>query len=132
MTTAYEVGQFGIETTISMPGAFTQGTSHFPNASRASDEEVTKAYLVLDPMVARNEEATNSLFPPGVDADPVVVAEDIVRILALPHGEKPFRSVVDLTDTGVGIVEIANSVLYQAREGFVNRMGYGDLLEVKY
>ena len=35
-TTAYEVGQFGIETTIVMPGAFTSGTEHFPNASHVA------------------------------------------------------------------------------------------------
>ncbi|MDQ3641719.1 MAG: SDR family oxidoreductase [Actinomycetota bacterium] len=130
VTTSYEVNPFGVETTIVMPGAFTQGTEHFPNASGASDQEVAGAYSALDPLVARGEEATNGLFPPGVDADPVAVAEEIARILALPHGEKPFRSVVDLTDPGVGIVEIANGVLYQARRGFVNRMGYGELLEV--
>jgi len=130
VTTSYEVNPFGIETTIVMPGAFTGGTEHFPNASRASDE-VTKAYSALEPLVARNEEATSGLFPPGLDADPAVVAEEITRILALPRGEKPFRSVVDLTDPGVGIVEIANGIQYQARKGFVTRMGFEDLLEVK-
>lgn len=63
VTTSYEVNPFGIETTIVMPGAFTGGTEHFPNASRASDDEVTKAYSALDPLVARNEEATSGLFP---------------------------------------------------------------------
>ena len=131
VTTSYEVNPFGVETVIVMPGAFTEGTSHFPNASRASDEEVTKAYAPLDPLVARNEEATAALFSPGVDQAPGTVGEEIVRILGLPVGEKPFRSVVDLTDTGVGIVEIANGVLRQAREGFVNRLGYGELLTPK-
>lgn len=60
-TTRYEVSQFGIETTIIMPGAFTRGTEHFPNASRASDEAVTQAYSALDPMVARYDEATEGL-----------------------------------------------------------------------
>jgi NAD(P)-dependent dehydrogenase (short-subunit alcohol dehydrogenase family) len=41
MTTAYEVSQFGMETTIVMPGPFTQGTEHFPHASHASDQDVT-------------------------------------------------------------------------------------------
>lgn len=131
VTTSYEVNPFGVETVIVMPGAFTEGTSHFPNASRATDGEVTKAYAQLDPLVARNEEATAGLFPPGVDQAPGTVGEEIVRILGLPRGEKPFRSVVDLTDTGVGIVEIANGVLRQAREGFVNRLGYGELLKPK-
>src|ERR1022692_514095 len=51
--TSYEASQFGIETVIVMPGAFTQGTEHFPNASHAGDQTVSAAYAVLDPMVAR-------------------------------------------------------------------------------
>ena len=132
VTTSYEVNPFGIETVIVMPGAFTEGTSHFPNASRASDGGVTKAYSALDPLVARNEEATANLFPAGVEQNPDVVGEEIVRILGLPHGEKPFRSVIDKTDTGVGIVEIVNGVARQAREGFVARLGYEELLTVKH
>ena len=132
VTTAYEVNPFGIETVIVMPGAFTEGTSHFPNASRASDGGVTKAYSALDPLVARNEEATANLFPAGVEQNPDVVGEEIVRILGLPHGEKPFRSVIDKTDTGVGIVEIVNGVARQARESFVARLGYEELLTVKH
>jgi NAD(P)-dependent dehydrogenase (short-subunit alcohol dehydrogenase family) len=56
--TAYEVSQFGIETTIVMPGAFTQGTEHFPNASHASDQAVSAACAALDPMVARSPGST--------------------------------------------------------------------------
>ncbi len=127
--TAYEVNQFGIETTIVMPGAFTQGTEHFPNAGRASDQEVTAAYAVLDPMVARNEEATAGLFRSGVDADPVAVAEEITRILALPFGAKPGRSVVDFTDAGV---EEVNAATRTAQEGFLSRMGFEELLAVQH
>jgi NAD(P)-dependent dehydrogenase (short-subunit alcohol dehydrogenase family) len=125
VATAYEVSQFGIETTIIMPGAFTSGTEHFPNASQASDSAVTSAYARLDPLVSRNEEATSSLFRPDEDADPAAVADEITRILALPHGAKPFRSVVDYTHSGVEIVTEAADA---ARESFVKRMGFGQLL----
>jgi NAD(P)-dependent dehydrogenase (short-subunit alcohol dehydrogenase family) len=87
--TSYEVSQLGIETTIIMPGAFTRGTEHFPNASHASDQAVSAAYAALDPIVARNEEATARLIAPGADADPATVAAEITRILALPAGAKP-------------------------------------------
>ncbi|MGV9273394.1 SDR family oxidoreductase [Streptomyces griseosporeus] len=126
--TAYEVGQFGIETTIVMPGPFTQGTEHFPNAGHAGDGERTRAYAELDPLVARNEQATEGLFPPGVDAHPRAVAEDIARVLALPHGTRPFRTVVDFSQAGV---EEVNEVLRRAQEDFVTRLGFGDLLRVK-
>jgi NAD(P)-dependent dehydrogenase (short-subunit alcohol dehydrogenase family) len=128
MTTSYEVSQFGIETTIVMPGAFTQGTEHFPNATHASDQAITAAYSALDPLVARNEEATASLFDPAVDADPASVAAEITRILSLPIGEKPFRSVVDFTQSDV---EQVVAVTEQSRRDFLTRMGFGELLELK-
>lgn len=127
-TTAYEVSQFGIETAIVMPGPFTQGTEHFPNASRAGDEERSRAYAELDPLVERNEAATSSLFGPGVDADPTAVAEEIVRILALPAGTRPFRSVVDFSNAGV---EEVNEVLRWAQERFLTRLGFGRLLHLE-
>ncbi len=125
LTTSYEVGQFGIETVIVMPGAFTKGTEHFPDASHAEDEAVTRAYARLDPLVARNEDVTSALFPPGVDGDPITVAQEITRVLALPAGAKPFRTVVDLTNSGV---EVANEAVRKAREEFVTRMGFAELL----
>lgn len=126
--TAYEVSQFGIETTIVMPGPFTQGTDHFPNASLAGDDVRNTDYAVLDPLVARNEEATSSLFPVGVDAHPRSVAEEIARILALPVGARPLRTVVDFSDAGV---EKVNEVLHRTQEQFINRLGFGELLRVK-
>jgi NAD(P)-dependent dehydrogenase (short-subunit alcohol dehydrogenase family) len=127
LCTSMELNPLGIETSIVLPGAFTQGTSHFPNASRASDTSVNAAYAALDPLVARTEEATDGLFTPGVDADPVAVADEIVRILALPFGEKPLRSVVDFT--GDGVAE-ANDHITALRNDFVNRMGFAELLTV--
>lgn len=123
--TAYEVGQFGIDTSIVMPGAFTSGTEHFPNASRPSDRAVTAAYAALDSLLARNEEATAGLFAPGVDADPRAVADEVVRVLALPAGERPFRSVVDFTGADVARV---NAVLLAAQTDFLTRMGFAALL----
>lgn len=99
--TRYETAPLGIETVIVMPGPFTRGTSHFANASRAADTSVSSGYGVLDPLVARNLEATQSLFPDGVDPDPDEVATEVVRILALPFGSRPLRSVVDFTRFGV-------------------------------
>ncbi len=127
MVTAYEVSQFGIETTIVMPGAFTKGTEHFPNASHASDDGVTRAYAGLDELVARNEAATTAMFRPDADADPVTVADEITRILALPVGAKPARSVVDFLDSGV---EEVNAVFRHAQEQFVTRLGFEQLLTV--
>jgi NAD(P)-dependent dehydrogenase (short-subunit alcohol dehydrogenase family) len=126
--TAYEVGQLGIETTIVMPGPFTQGTEHFPNASHAADADRAAAYAELDPLVARNEEATEGLFPVGVDVHPRTVAEEIVRVMDLPAGERPFRTVVDFSQAGV---EEVSQVMRKAQEDFIGRMGFGQLLHLK-
>jgi NAD(P)-dependent dehydrogenase (short-subunit alcohol dehydrogenase family) len=126
-TTAYEVSQFGIETTIVMPGAFTSGTNHFPGASRASDGAVTAAYASLDPLVERNETATAALFEPGVHADPGEVAQEIVRVLELPRGSRPLRTVVDFTQAGV---ERVNEVAGAAQRDFLTRLGFAQLLKL--
>jgi NAD(P)-dependent dehydrogenase (short-subunit alcohol dehydrogenase family) len=125
VVTAYEAGRFGIETSIVMPGAIVEGTSHFPNATRAGDASVASAYAALDVLVAGNEEATKRVFPPGVVATPDRVADEIARILDLPFGQRPFRSVVDVAEAGVDHVmrHVDNT-----RESFVLRMGLGELL----
>lgn len=128
VVTSYEAAQFGIETSIVMPGAITQGTAHFPNASHASDAAITAAYASLDSLVARNEEATASLVRPGVEASPQGVADEISRVLALPRGEKPFRTVVDFTEAGVEHVMAFSDL---TREAFVNRMGFGEALTLR-
>ncbi|NIY69365.1 SDR family oxidoreductase [Streptomyces malaysiensis] len=126
---AYELNAFGIESTIVMPGAFTQGTQHFPDASQAGDAARAAEYAELDPLVQRNNEAHDQLFPHGAEnAHPSAVADEIVRVLALPRGTKPLRTVVDFTEAGV---EKANAVVQSTREAFVQRMGFGELLQVK-
>jgi NAD(P)-dependent dehydrogenase (short-subunit alcohol dehydrogenase family) len=126
--TAYEVGQLGIETTIVTSGPFTHGTEHFPNASHPSDQTRTAGYAVLDPLVAATPDATAALFPPNSDFHPVAVAEEITRVLALPDGTRPFRTVVDFTNAGVERVAEANR---KAAADYLTRLGCGELLHVK-
>lgn len=128
VVTSYEVSQFGIETSIVMPGAITQGTNHFPGASQASDEQVTAAYADLDSLVSRTNEAHDGLFDPDEPADPQSVADEIARILALPVGKKPFRTVVDAAHAGVDHVMAFSDL---TREAFVRRLGFAETLELK-
>jgi len=51
----------------------------------------------------------------------------MTRILSLPVGAKPLRSMVDFTESGVAEV---NEVIQRAREEFVERMGLGDMLNL--
>ncbi len=128
VVTSYEVSQFGIETSIVMPGAITQGTHHFPGASHASDADVTAQYAELDPLVARTRAAHDQLLEPGTTADPQSVADEITRILTLPVGAKPFRSVVDAARAGVDHVMAFSDL---TREAFVRRLGFAETLMLK-
>lgn len=123
---AVEVARFGIETSIVMPGPFTQGTAHFPNAGFPSDAEVVTAYEALyGPALAGNGAATESLFPPGVEQDVQAVADEIARVVGLPAGSRPYRSSVDFSDFGdLPVTQVATA----QRERLLRRMGLADTL----
>jgi hypothetical protein len=75
----------------------------------------------MDQVAAR----LSALMPP--DADPQAVADEIARIVALPAGARPFRSVVDfLGDGAAEVTEIAERV----RTRFAERIGIADLLAI--
>lgn len=121
---SWELARFGIETSIVVPGAFTSGTDHFANAGQPADADVASAYGryvgLMDQIGAR----LTTLMPP--EADPQAVADEVVRVVGLAHGERPFRSVVDFLDDGAGAVtEVAERV----REAFAARIGIADLLK---
>jgi len=124
VTMSWELARFGIETSIVVPGAFTSGTDHFANAGKPADGDTAAAYGryagLMDEVGAR----LTALMPP--EADPQAVADEVVRVVGLPHGERPFRSVVDFLDDGAGAVtEVAERV----REDFAQRIGIADLLK---
>jgi hypothetical protein len=58
----------------------------------------------------------------------VTVAEEIARVLALPRGQRPFRTVVDFTQANV---ETVNAVADAAARDFVRRMGFDELLQLE-
>lgn len=56
------------------------------------------------------------------------VLDEVVRVLALPLGQKPFRTVVDFTRSHVDhVLEVAQA----KRDDFVARLGFQDLLSVR-
>jgi len=122
---AYEVARFGIETTIVVPGAFTKGTAHFPNAGKPADQMTATAYEsryqgVLDSVGAK----LSTLMPEN--ADPQAVADEVARIVNLPRGQRPFRSIVDFL--GDGFAEVSE-VADRVRINFAHRVGIADLLK---
>jgi NAD(P)-dependent dehydrogenase (short-subunit alcohol dehydrogenase family) len=124
ITLSYEVARFGIETSIVVPGAFTKGTAHFPNAGKPADDATAAAYARYDGLMDQVGARLSALTPEH--ADPAAVADEITRIVGLAAGTRPFRSVIDFIDDGAGAVtEVAERV----REEFAHRIGMADLLK---
>jgi NAD(P)-dependent dehydrogenase (short-subunit alcohol dehydrogenase family) len=123
---SYELTRFGIETTIVVPGAFTRGTAHFPTAGKPADAARLAAYDRYDGLMDQVGERLTALTPD--DADPQAVADEIVRIVNLPAGARPARSVIDFVGDGAKeVIEIAEEV----RIDFARRIGIADLLEAR-
>ena len=125
VTMSYELTRFGIETSIVVPGAFTSGTAHFPNAGKPADVATAGAYARYDGVMDQVGAKLSALMPP--DADPQAVADEIARIVSLPAGGRPFRSVIDFLDDGAAeVTEVAERV----RANFARRIGLADLLAI--
>lgn len=122
---ALELARFGIETTILVPGAFTRGTLHFEHATHAENESRTTPYW-SGPYAGTDEQVLDRLaaLEPG-DADPEAVGRAIVEIVAMPHGQRPFRIHIDPSEDGA---EIVNGVADRVRAQLLERIGLSDLL----
>ncbi len=123
---AAELTRFGIETTIVVPGSFTSGTNHFANAGHAADTDVATAYEeqyagLMDDVGKKLAEMAPD------DADPGEVATEVVRVVGLPKGKRPFRVYVDPADDGA---EDVFRVGDRVRQWFYQRVGLSDLLTV--
>jgi NAD(P)-dependent dehydrogenase (short-subunit alcohol dehydrogenase family) len=122
---ATELSRWGIETTIVLPGAYTQGTNHFANAGKPGDagralEYDEGPYAGLpDQILAR----LKALEPD--DADVADVAAAIARVVELPHGTRPFRVHVDPSEDGA---EAVNAVGDRVRREFYRNLGLESLL----
>ncbi|AIQ15002.1 SDR family oxidoreductase [Paenibacillus durus] len=123
-TMAYEVAKFGIETSFVVPGAFTQGTSHFPSAGHPQDEQTSAAYDRINYLLDEVGDRLSALTPP--DADPQAVADEVARIVSLPAGSRPARSVIDFVNDGAAEVTELSEKL---RIEFVHRLGLEELLK---
>ncbi|WP_431967329.1 SDR family NAD(P)-dependent oxidoreductase [Actinacidiphila sp. bgisy160] len=124
-STAWEVSAYGIETTILMPGVFTHGTAHFANAAFPADTQRTAAYDKIAPFLASMGEDTERMMINAISADPQIVADEIVRVVGLPAGQRPRRTVADASDYGA---EIINGAAEELRLRLARRMGVTDLL----
>jgi NAD(P)-dependent dehydrogenase (short-subunit alcohol dehydrogenase family) len=115
-----ELARWGIETTIMVPGAFTKGTNHFAHSGKPSDEARVAAYEA-GPYAGVADKALEGL----ASLEPAEVAREIVRVVDLPFGTRPFRVHVDPSQDGA---EIVNAAADRMRREMYRNIGLADLL----
>jgi len=120
-----ELALWGIETTIMVPGAFTKGTNHFAHSGKPGDAARVAEYEA-GPYAGIADKALKGLagLEPA-DADPAEVARQIVRVVDLPFGNRPFRVHVDPSQDGA---EIVNGVADRMRREMYRNIGLENLL----
>lgn len=122
---ARELAQFGIETSIVVPGVFTKGTNHFAHAgvpldiARAAEYQAALSKDFADDLL----KALSATVPD--DAAPEVVADAVVNVVNASFGKRPFRVVVDPASDGA---MVSFAVIDRVREEFLRRIGFGGLL----
>lgn len=121
---AAELIKFGIDTVIVVPGAYPSGTNHFAHAGTPADEQRASEYDALYGQL-RNSMAQSlaDILPDGHDAGEV--ADEIVRVIDLPTGQRPFRTHIDPSRDGSEVVSVVND---RIRAEFYHRIGIAELL----
>jgi NAD(P)-dependent dehydrogenase (short-subunit alcohol dehydrogenase family) len=121
---AAELARFGIETTIVVPGAFPTGTNHYASAGHPADTAVEAEYEQLYAGIMA-EIPARQLKLSDADADPADIARQIVRVVDLPKGQRPFRVHIDpMHDGAEEVFDLGDRI----RRDFFTRIGFADLL----
>lgn len=121
-----ELSRWGIETSIVVPGAFTKGTNHFAHSGSPADQARAAEYTE-GPYKGVPEQALEGLAAlEPIDADPASVAVEVVRIVGMPFGTRPFRVHVDPSQDGA---EVVAAVADRVRTEMYRNIGLQDLLK---
>lgn len=125
---SFEVSPFGIESVIVVPGAFTKGTDHFKNARAPADTAVVAQYGDLPKIIEALGPRLEAIDAANGGVMEVSEVGDVVcRVLALPHGERPARIVVDAQQKGL---EQINALHRTKQSAFFKKMGFDHLLAI--
>ncbi|MFD9905051.1 SDR family NAD(P)-dependent oxidoreductase [Streptomyces sp. NPDC059063] len=121
--TRYEVARYGVEVAVVVPGAITTGTVHFSEGTRPADGTTAAAYGRLAGVEQHIMDRLAALSPP--DATPRAVADEIARVVGLPHGTRPFRTSVDFLQDGAAEVD---ATAQRLQADLLRRLDLDDLL----
>ncbi|MEM6784670.1 MAG: SDR family oxidoreductase [Bacteroidota bacterium] len=114
----YELAPLGIDVVIVEPGPFE--TSFFDNMKQGSRAEVMPAYAHVGEFFAGFEGTVRELFANGeAPTDAHIVVDIFERLIALPHGARPLRTIAGL-DFGF---QTLNDATEPIRKGGLEAMG---------
>lgn len=108
----YEVRPLGVDVVLIQPGAFP--TEIFGKSTYGSDHAVAEGYGDLAKVPEQIGAGMGQMFE-AMKPDPQMIPDAIIKLIEIPKGKRPLRTVVDGM-TG-GIVEKANN---EVKEGYVN------------
>jgi NAD(P)-dependent dehydrogenase (short-subunit alcohol dehydrogenase family) len=121
-----ELARWGVETSIVVPGSFTNGTNHFAHSGHPTDKAVEAEYETkYAGLMTQVAEKLAALAPEGAEAS--LVSDEIARIVALPEGQRPYRVHIDPANDGS---EEVSNVADRIRREFLTRVDLADLLTV--
>lgn len=120
-----ELSGFGIESCIIEPGGF--ATSFMHALVRPSDSSRDAGYGDFVHVPEAALQGFEQALQANPEQRPEKVAEAIVNVLAQPHGEKPFRTVVDYMGMGEPIAAY-NAQLHQITHGVFSNFGTEGML----
>jgi len=123
---ARELSRWGIETSIVVPGAFTKGTNHFAHSGSPADTARLAEYEAgpYKDFGAIIQKAFGEIVPE--DADPAGVADEIVDLVGMEFGTRPFRLHYDPSQDGA---DVTFGVMDRVRAEMLHRVGMSDLLK---
>uniref|UniRef100_F4C9M3 Short-chain dehydrogenase/reductase SDR n=1 Tax=Sphingobacterium sp. (strain 21) TaxID=743722 RepID=F4C9M3_SPHS2 len=121
----YEARPLGVDVAIIQPGAFPTEMSQKIQAG--SDTSVVDDYKLIAEVPGKMFNALSQMFE-TIKPDPQNIADAVVKLINLPKGQRPLRTVVD-PSTGE-IVKTANEAVQVEYDRVLTAFGMKDLLSL--
>lgn len=122
-----ELSGFGIESCLIEPGAMP--TAFFDGMVTPDDLAREEQYGDFAAVPAMSAQGLAQMLEATPNQRPERIAEAVVALLAMPFGEKPFRTVVDHTGVGPEI-ERYNTALHDVTRIVLTNFGIADTLRL--
>lgn len=122
-----ELSGFGVETCIIEPGAMP--TAFFDGLIWPDDPAREAQYGEFAAVPAMSAQGLAQMLEATPNQRPERIAEAVTALLALPFGQKPFRTVVDHTGVGPEI-ERYNTALHDVTRTVLSNFGIADMLRL--